>query len=160
MPRVMEHCCLTSCGFCCLPAQLPWGAQVRLSGRTVITVTLRDAYLVQTLPGMSPSIGLGNRTKSHITALSVGLFLALVSFHLATKTGFLCGVPLGSEVMAFKTVPVSWLQASSMPRLNLGLTAAVQKPPSLTQRNEASRSRLLVFLHGTEQWCLTATGEL
>lgn len=133
MPRGMEHCCLTSCGFCCLPAQPPWEAQVGLSSRTVIAVTLWDAYLVQALPGMSPSIGLGNRSKSHITALTVGLFLALVRLHLATVTGFLCGaesrVSLGSEVMALKTVPVSWSQASSKSHPNRG-----QKPPSHSER--------------------------
>lgn len=110
--------------------------------RHIIAVTLWDAYLVQALPGMSPSIGLGNRSKSHITALTVGLFLALVRLHLATETGFLCGaesrVSLGSEVMALKTVPVSWSQASSKSHLNLG-----QKPPSHTQRDEASRSKTL-----------------
>lgn len=34
----------------------------------VIEVTLRDAYLVQTLPGMSLSVGVGNSSKSHIIA--------------------------------------------------------------------------------------------
>lgn len=66
---------------------------------------------------MSPSEGLGNSSKSYITALTLGLFLALVSLHLATETGFLCGEEsrgsLGSKVMALKMVPVSRSQASS-----------------------------------------------
>lgn len=159
MPKGMEHCCLTSCGFCFLPAQPPWGAQVGLSGRTVITVTLWDAYWVQALPGMSPSVDLGNRSKSHITALTVELFLALVGLHLATETGFLCGAESrvslvvwgygsqnGSCVLVTGQQQDTWTWLRSLPH----------SPREMRHPG----ARLLVFLHGTEQWCPTATREL
>lgn len=102
MPRVREHCCLTSCEFYCLFLQLPQGAQVWLSSHTLIAVTL--GYLgcifganvprnvTQHSPGEQKCNGQTcHRRKSYISALTIGVFLALVSLHLATETGLLCG---------------------------------------------------------------------
>jgi len=159
MPRVREHCCLTSCEFCFLLLQPPRGAQVWLSSSAAVAVTLSDlgctfgaktpCNVTPPRPGErnGPARGGLLTAKSYISALAVcrGV-LALVSLHLAAETALLCGaesrVPPGSEFIALKMVPVPGLQASSMSHLNPGLPAPFSEA-FLAQRNEASRSKAL-----------------